>query len=284
MESPHMYDRPLLEVEDFKCNRNIGSTVNPAKKDFLLAELSSPEFSFNLQDFITANISQNSFTELTDSAKSTPTTAFNQVHRPVELSPLKGMPRQLSFAIEHNEIESTIDVKQEPGDLDNSGQYLSLGACSNQYSVGTGTRTVSGSSTQSSSVATTVLNSSSETVLGQRLVEGMHHSLDGCSSNYQGKKKSKKTVNKNSDEYRRRRERNNIAVRKSRERAKFRSRETEHKVSELSRENNSLRNRVQLLTKELGVLRSLLTNVGVPRESVDFEIAKFVQIDFHDHM
>ncbi|XP_064467830.1 CCAAT/enhancer-binding protein alpha-like [Ornithodoros turicata] len=88
---------------------------------------------------------------------------------------------------------------------------------------------------------------------------------------------SKKMMDKASDEYRRRRERNNIAVRKSREKAKQRSRDTERKVSELNRENDSLRKKVELLTKELTVLKSLLTNVGVPPENVDSEIARSLQ-------
>lgn len=87
----------------------------------------------------------------------------------------------------------------------------------------------------------------------------------------------KKLLDKGSDEYRRRRERNNIAVRKSREKAKQRSRDTERKVSELNRENDSLRKKVELLTKELNVLKSLLTNVGVPPENVDSEIARSLQ-------
>lgn len=87
----------------------------------------------------------------------------------------------------------------------------------------------------------------------------------------------KKLLDKGSDEYRRRRERNNIAVRKSREKAKQRSRDTERKVSELNRENDSLRKKVELLTKELAVLKSLLTNVGVPPENVDSEIARSLQ-------
>lgn len=88
---------------------------------------------------------------------------------------------------------------------------------------------------------------------------------------------NKKMLDKASDEYRRRRERNNIAVRKSREKAKQRSRDTERKVSELNRENDSLRKKVELLTKELAVLKSLLTNVGVPPENVDSEIARSLQ-------
>uniref|UniRef100_T1IJ14 BZIP domain-containing protein n=1 Tax=Strigamia maritima TaxID=126957 RepID=T1IJ14_STRMM len=53
-------------------------------------------------------------------------------------------------------------------------------------------------------------------------------------------KHSKKSVDKSSDEYRRRRERNNIAVRKSREKAKQRSKDTESKVKDLQRENDRL--------------------------------------------
>ncbi|KAH9383378.1 hypothetical protein HPB48_024597 [Haemaphysalis longicornis] len=51
----------------------------------------------------------------------------------------------------------------------------------------------------------------------------------------------------------------------------------ERKVSELNRENDSLRKKVELLTKELAVLKSLLTNVGVPPENVDSEIARSLQ-------
>lgn len=84
-----------------------------------------------------------------------------------------------------------------------------------------------------------------------------------------GGKHGKKHVDKGSDEYRKRRERNNIAVRKSREKAKLRTRETEHKVKELQRENDRLAKRVESLTKEVGVLRALFGNVGgMPPESI----------------
>lgn len=72
-----------------------------------------------------------------------------------------------------------------------------------------------------------------------------------------GKGKSKKSVDKHSDEYRLRRERNNIAVRKSRDKAKMRNVETQHKVLELSAENERLQNRVEQLSRELTTLRNL---------------------------
>lgn len=110
-------------------------------------------------------------------------------------------------------------------------------------------------------------------------------SASSVKSHKSGLGKSKKNVDKASDEYRRRRERNNIAVRKSREKAKQRSRETERKVSELVRENDALRKRVELLSKELNVLKSLLTNVGVPADNIESEIAKsFQQMDTYQGM
>lgn len=87
-------------------------------------------------------------------------------------------------------------------------------------------------------------------------------------------RKNIKPCDKNSDEYRRRRERNNIAVRKSREKAKVRTRETEEKVKILIKENERLQKRIELLTEELNVLRSLFSNVGVLPEHVHREINK----------
>ncbi|KAL2076905.1 hypothetical protein ACEWY4_027506 [Coilia grayii] len=69
--------------------------------------------------------------------------------------------------------------------------------------------------------------------------------------------KSKKNVDKSSVEYRLRRERNNIAVRKSRDKAKMRNVETQQKVIELSTDNDRLRKRVEHLTRELETLRGI---------------------------
>lgn len=81
-------------------------------------------------------------------------------------------------------------------------------------------------------------------------------------------------VDRNSDEYRRRRERNNVAVRKSREKAKLRTRETEERVKILARENERLQKKVELLQEELSVLRSLFSNVGVLPEHIHRELSK----------
>ncbi|XP_038066322.1 CCAAT/enhancer-binding protein beta-like [Patiria miniata] len=67
---------------------------------------------------------------------------------------------------------------------------------------------------------------------------------------------------KDSEEYRQKRVKNNIAVRRSREKSKAKSYELQGKVKELTTENDRLNKRVELLTKELTVLKSLFTNVG----------------------
>jgi len=76
-------------------------------------------------------------------------------------------------------------------------------------------------------------------------------------------KSSKKALDKCSDEYRVKRDRNNVAVRKSREKSRNRVLDTEKRVKELEEENTKLRSNITLLTKELNVLKSLFTSAGV---------------------
>ena len=73
----------------------------------------------------------------------------------------------------------------------------------------------------------------------------------------------KRSVNKRSDEYQVKRERNNIAVRKSRNKTKMRVQETEQRVKELEEENTQLLNKIAMLNKELNVLKNLFTSAGV---------------------
>ncbi|CAI9557292.1 unnamed protein product [Staurois parvus] len=66
---------------------------------------------------------------------------------------------------------------------------------------------------------------------------------------------SKKSVDRFSPEYRQRRERNNIAVRKSRDKAKKRNIDMQQKLLELSSENEKLHKRIDMLTRDLTSLR-----------------------------
>ena len=73
----------------------------------------------------------------------------------------------------------------------------------------------------------------------------------------------KKNSDKNSCDYRHKRDKNNVAVRKSRQKTKVRVQETESRVQELEDENALLLSKIALLSKELNVLKSLFTSAGV---------------------
>lgn len=74
---------------------------------------------------------------------------------------------------------------------------------------------------------------------------------------------SLKRSDKNSENYRAKRERNNIAVRRSREKKKQREIENEMRVQELSDENSKLQTRLDIVLKEMKLLKSLYQNIGV---------------------
>ena len=88
-----------------------------------------------------------------------------------------------------------------------------------------------------------------------------------------GKPSSKKgNAERGSLEYREKRDRNNIAVRKSRIKSKQRVLETERRVKELEEENGHLQNKIALLTKELNVLKGLFASAGVPHPPMKMEM------------
>lgn len=76
-----------------------------------------------------------------------------------------------------------------------------------------------------------------------------------------GREKGKKAVDRYSMEYRQRRERNNIAVRKSRDKAKMRNLEMQQKLIELSSENDRLHKTIEQLTRELTGLRDFFKQI-----------------------
>ncbi|XP_060099811.1 CCAAT/enhancer-binding protein delta [Heteronotia binoei] len=83
-----------------------------------------------------------------------------------------------------------------------------------------------------------------------------YSSRSSASSSPGGKERpGKKCVDRFSPEYRQRRERNNIAVRKSRDKAKRRNQEMQQKLVELSAENERLHKKIEQLTRDLSSLR-----------------------------
>lgn len=82
-------------------------------------------------------------------------------------------------------------------------------------------------------------------------------------------------LDKNSDEYKKRRERNNMAVKKSRTKSKIRTQQTLERVNQLKQENEMLETKIKILTKELNFLKDLFlahagTAHGGQLNDVDF--------------
>lgn len=85
-----------------------------------------------------------------------------------------------------------------------------------------------------------------------------------------GGRRFRQAYNKSSDEYHKRRERNNLAVRKSRDKAKQKQKESLHRLQELTAENKRLQLKAELLMKELVVLKGLFPTIGeTPPPEVD---------------
>ncbi|CAJ1082450.1 CCAAT/enhancer binding protein (C/EBP) 1 [Xyrichtys novacula] len=70
---------------------------------------------------------------------------------------------------------------------------------------------------------------------------------------------NKRSISKDSAEYRLRRERNNIAVRKSRDKARRRILLTQQRALQLQEENQRLQTRIGQLTQELDTLKHILS-------------------------
>lgn len=72
-----------------------------------------------------------------------------------------------------------------------------------------------------------------------------------------GKSKRSTLLDKESEEYRKRRERNNLAVKKSRSKTKLKTQQTVERVNQLREENEMLEAKIKILTKELSFLKDL---------------------------
>ena len=112
-----------------------------------------------------------------------------------------------------------------------------------------------------------------ESLIGTAQVDEPEASTSDLHAHYSGRgrrplpgkaprKGRKRVLDKESEEYKARRERNNVAVRKSRDKAKIKHKETEQRVDELTAENDRLNKKCDLLTKELNVLKGLFSNIG----------------------
>jgi len=74
-------------------------------------------------------------------------------------------------------------------------------------------------------------------------------------------KRQRKLPPKDSEEYRQKRDKNNDAVRKSRDKSRSQASAAMERMQRLKEENEALELQVQILAKELGVLKDLFTMV-----------------------
>ncbi|XP_026888208.2 CCAAT/enhancer-binding protein gamma [Electrophorus electricus] len=100
-------------------------------------------------------------------------------------------------------------------------------------------------------------NSAGATAGLQQVPELVPVSPEGGGKATPPSKMKKPIPDKDSDEYRQRRERNNLAVKKSRMRSKQKAQDTQQRVNELKEENERLEAKIKLLSKELSVLKDL---------------------------
>lgn len=85
----------------------------------------------------------------------------------------------------------------------------------------------------------------------------MMGSNKSSSSSKQFGRVNRRILDKDSEEYRKRRERNNLAVKKSRNKSKQKTQQTQQRVNELKEENQRLETKVKILSKELSFLKDL---------------------------
>lgn len=145
----------------------------------------------------------------------------------------------------------------------NGGQFIGNQNNQNQSASATGLYQIppnyasNGSGNQFTTLAAPALHHQGLPHLpGNHLVSLKHKQMMSHRNN-----KNNKHVDKGTDEYRRRRERNNIAVRKSREKAKVRSREVEEKVKALIKEKDSLIRRLEEMTNEIQLHKQLYVHL-----------------------
>jgi len=174
---------------------------------------------------------------------------------------------QLQHVSHHHHQHQNLQVKQEPQEQEFNNSCSQVAGSSVPY-------TSYNQGAVSSTTHTADPLSPSSSPLLPFSMGGPLPSLKSFSQQPKYLLQKKKSGDKSNDDYRRRRERNNVAVRKSREKAKVRTQETEQRVKILARENDRLQKKVELLQEELGVLRSLFSSVGVLPDHVHRELAK----------
>ncbi|XP_012231926.1 CCAAT/enhancer-binding protein gamma isoform X2 [Linepithema humile] len=87
-----------------------------------------------------------------------------------------------------------------------------------------------------------------------------------------GAKRKKHVEDEGDEDYRKRRDRNNQAVKRSRVKSKIRTQQTLDRVNQLKTENELLEEKIKMLNKELGFLKDLfLAHAGSSQHSINIQ-------------
>ncbi|XP_011644172.1 CCAAT/enhancer-binding protein gamma isoform X1 [Pogonomyrmex barbatus] len=86
------------------------------------------------------------------------------------------------------------------------------------------------------------------------------------------KRKKQQMEDEGDEDYRKRRDRNNQAVKRSRVKSKLRTQQTLERVNQLKTENELLEEKIKMLNKELGFLKDLfLAHAGSSQHSINVQ-------------
>ncbi|KAK4310627.1 hypothetical protein Pmani_017815 [Petrolisthes manimaculis] len=108
-------------------------------------------------------------------------------------------------------------------------------------------------------------------------IEGGMSSESGEESSSSGGTSSH-PIPKTTEEYRKRRDRNNQAVKKSRMKTKMKTQQMQDRVSQLLSENEELEENIKILNKELGILKDLFLAHAGNAHGVQLNEAELAQM------
>lgn len=253
MDSAHMYD--IIDAKQPLKTNKIGDHTNKVGLEDLDPTL---ELAVDLNEYITTNAGEEDLFPEFFQQSAQPRQVTTGV--PVSTSSFKGnhstttsplMPHIVNIATTTQQSPVKIEPNQEVSTLDLTSLLSGPGyiqIVNSPQSIG---------SPDNSSVCFAEASSTSVSPVPSPAPSRSSYKAPSSRS-----RRKNDLCEKETEDYRDRRTRNNIAVRKSRDKAKRRQVETEEKVRTLTSENDRLQKKVDLLSKELTVLKGLFTNVG----------------------
>ncbi|XP_037779639.1 CCAAT/enhancer-binding protein-like [Penaeus monodon] len=281
MESPHLYDSADYKKGGASAVKVKAGALLYSGEDYL-AELSAPEVSLDLQGLIDdSQFSEGLIQEIQGLSVDKNNVGSRGLGVSNMYNPLAYLPQPVHGAsqFERPYPERTHDrgpvIKEEPSEGSHEVAPQEYSACA-RVGLGGGDGGYGGggySTCPPYSMTPTTIPGSDNLCKSPMMSPSSGKLIGGC----------KKPLDKGSEEYKRRRERNNIAVRKSREKAKARSRETEERVKKLIVDNDRLHKRCEQLTKEVAAFQNMFASMHCLPEHIRREINKQMEAFNQQH-